>query len=176
MSTVLARSICSYVHGSDCSELAYIIQTGFSIIYVAAAQYSGAEPETLPGARKRNDGDMHAGYVDWWANVLNDSTNNLTYDAISSLPFDDKEEILQRRDDDPALVSRVLFSGMTGPHSPNTKQDIIVNHFADGNTLLHLPVGKSSVDKLGKRVPSGSGFKISYVSRLLAINLLAAID
>lgn len=109
---------------------------------------------------------MHAGYVDWWVNVLSDSPNNLTYDAISSLPFDDKEEALQRRDGDPALVSRVLFSGVTGSHSPDTKQDVIVNHFADGNALLHLPIGEGSTDKLGKRVPSGTGFKMSYVSKL----------
>jgi hypothetical protein len=166
LATTLARSICSYVHGENCGDLAYIIQTGFTLIYVAAAHYSGAQPETLPGARKRDDGDMHADYVDWWSNILSNSTGDLTYDSISTLPFDDNEEIVQRRDGDPALVSRVLFSGVVGSHSPNnTKQDIIVNHFADGNTLLHLPIGEGT-DKLGKRVPRGSGFKMSYVSAI----------
>lgn len=130
------------------------------------AHYSGAQAEILPDARKRNYGDIHAGYVDWWTNVLGSSANDLTYDAVSSLAFDNEEEILQRRDGDPALVSRVLLAGLTGSHSPNTKQDIIANHFADGNTLLHLPIGESSTDKRGKRVPPGSGFKISCVSQI----------
>ncbi|RFU81802.1 hypothetical protein TARUN_393 [Trichoderma arundinaceum] len=159
--TVLTRGICAYVHGSDCAELSLIIQTALYLIYLTASHYSGAQPETLPGARKR---DVHASYVSWWVNVLNDSSNDLIYNDISSLPFDNKE-ILQRRDGDPALVSRVLLSGLTGSHSPNTKQDIIVNHFADGNTLLHLPIGESYTDKLGKRVPPGSGFKVSYTTR-----------
>jgi hypothetical protein len=137
-----------------------------NLIYSAAAHYSGAQAEMLPGARKRNYDNIHAGYVDWWTNVIGSNGNNLTYDAISSLAFDSKEEILQRRDGDPALVSRVLLAGLTGSHSPNIKQDIIVNHFADGNTLLHLPIGQSSTDSRGKRVPPGSGFKISYVSRM----------
>lgn len=104
--------------------------------------------------------------MDWWTKAIGSNGNNLAYDAISSLAFDSEEEILQRRDGDPALVSRVLLAGLTGSHSPNTKQDIIVNHFAGGNTLLHLPIGESSTDNRGKRVPPGSGFKISYVSKM----------
>ncbi|KAL6790988.1 hypothetical protein J3E68DRAFT_429572 [Trichoderma sp. SZMC 28012] len=165
LSTVMTRVVCSYAHGSDCGDLTLIIQTGFNMILLAAASYSGAEPEILPGARKRDGHGIHAEYVDWWEKLLSDSASGLTYDAISHLPFDDEEEMLQRRDGDPALVSRVLVSGVTGNHSPNTKQDVVINHFADGNALLHLPVGESSSDELGKRTPPGSGFKISYTTR-----------
>ncbi|UKZ94774.1 uncharacterized protein TrAFT101_009630 [Trichoderma asperellum] len=163
MSTTLTHTICEYVNGSNCLALAYIIQMSFNLIYLAAAHYSGAQDEILPGARRRDYGDIHGEYVDWWTSVLGSSANNLKYDAISSLAFDNEEEILQRRDGDPALVSRVLLAGVAGTHSPNTKQDIIINHFADGNTLLHLPIDESSTGKRGKRVPPGSGFKISYV-------------
>ncbi|KAM0256031.1 hypothetical protein ACHAQJ_005230 [Trichoderma viride] len=163
LETITTHAICAYVHRSDCAALAHIIQTGFLFLYSAAAHYFGAQPETLPGARKRDD--VHTSYVDWWANVLSEGTGNLMYDAISSMPFDENDEILQRHDGDPALISRLLFSVVTGPHSPDTKQDVIINHFADDNTLLHLPVGQSSTDKMGKRVPPGSGFKISYTTR-----------
>ncbi|UKZ72192.1 uncharacterized protein TrAtP1_013131 [Trichoderma atroviride] len=143
LATILARQVCEYVNGYKCLELSNIIVLALNLIYSAASHYSGAQAEILSGARKRNYGDIHTGYS----------------------VIDSGEEILQRRDGDPALVSRVLLAGLTGSHSPNTKQDIIVNHFADGNTLLHLPIGESSTDNRGKRVPPGSGFKISYTTR-----------
>ncbi|KAL7934432.1 hypothetical protein V8C35DRAFT_327311 [Trichoderma chlorosporum] len=165
LSTVMTRAVCSYVHGSDCGDLTVIIQTGFNMILPAVASYSGAEAEILPGARKRDGHGIHAEYVDWWGKLLSDGASGLTYDAISHLVFDKEEDMLQRRDGDPALVSRVLVSGVTGNHSPNTKQDVAINHFVGGNALLHLPVGESSNDELGKRTPLGSGFKISYTTR-----------
>lgn len=66
----------------------------FNLIYSAAAHYSSAQAEILPGARRRDYGDIHGEYVDWWTSVLGSSANNLKYDAISSLSFDDEEEIL----------------------------------------------------------------------------------
>lgn len=52
----------------------------FNLICSAAAHYSGAQAEILPGARKQNDGDIHTGYVDWWTNVIGSNGNNLTYE------------------------------------------------------------------------------------------------
>ena len=164
LATALARSICSYVNGNNCGGLAYIIQTGLTLVYVAAAHTSGAVPETLPGARRRDE-DIHAAYVEWWHNTLASPENGIEFDSIKALPFNKTEAALVRRDGDPALISRVFLSGVTGVHT-DTKQDVIVNHFEDGNTLLHLPLGGEGnfTNGLGKRVPKGSGFKISYVS------------
>ncbi len=132
--------------------------------------YSGAEPELLPGANKR---DIHAAYVDWWTNALAASEAGVTYDGITTLPFDEEEEALVRRDGDPALVSRVLLTGVSGAHSPDgQKQDVVINHFADGNKQLHLPlVAGNSSSELSKRVPKGSGFKISFVSNSFSLSL-----
>jgi hypothetical protein len=118
MSTTATHAICEYVNGNNSLAPAYTSQKSLNLIYSAAAHCSGAQVEILPGARKRDYGDMHAGYVDWWTNVIGSSANNLTYDATSSLSFDSEEEILQRRGGDLALVNCVFLASVKGSHSP----------------------------------------------------------
>jgi len=94
------------------------------------------------------------------------SSSDITYDGITTLSFDAIKEKLARRHVDPALVSRVLFTGVLAPHNPTKKQDIIANHVASSNTLLHLPIGEITTDALGKLSLPGSGFKMSFVSNV----------
>jgi hypothetical protein len=96
------------------------------------------------------------------------AASDLTYESITTLPFNTTEEALARRDGDPTLVSSIYFVGVTRAYAPSSKQDIIANHFVDSNMLLHLPLLESnfSTSKLSKNNPSGSGFKISYISNI----------
>lgn len=101
--------------------------------------------------------------MDWWISSFAASPGHVTYESISTIPINDTEAAISRRDGDPALVARVLLSGVKSFSNQTVKQDITINSFADGTTVLHLPVMESTANDLSKRVPSGSGFKISYV-------------
>ncbi|KAK1768975.1 hypothetical protein QBC33DRAFT_534344 [Phialemonium atrogriseum] len=173
LGTGLTRSVCSYVHGQDCGDLAYIIQAGLGLVYVAAGYFSGAVDVTLPIRRDiDNGGDtgIHAEYRDWLHDAI-DASSGLSFDDITSLPFDPALAALAKRDTaDPDLVTRVQITGLRVSNGTSTTpaQDVVVNLFADNTTVLHLPVISSSsypTDGLGKRVNS-PGFKISFTTRI----------
>lgn len=123
------------------------------------AATDGAIPESLPTHTKR-DSDIEASIIQGLIKPLGDA--NINYDEVSSVPLNVTEESLMRRDGDPRLVSRVRLSGVA--FDGQSKQDMVVNHFEDGNTLLHLPVNPATGGELQKR-GGHYGFKVSYTTR-----------
>jgi hypothetical protein len=77
MGSGLARSVCEYVDGSRCADLSYIIQAGLTLVYYAAAHYSGAIPEGLP-TKRQVDGSQD--YVRLWETMLS-SSGDISYDT-----------------------------------------------------------------------------------------------
>lgn len=137
------------------------MQSVFYLVYLAAAQYSGALPEGLPSKR---DVDVQDAYLQWWLSSIGNST--VSYESITSISFDPVAENLKKRDGDPSLVARVQLSGVR-PADTGDKVDLIADHFEDGMTVLNMPVGQD-VGSLAKRY-DGAGIKISYTTRVRSL-------
>lgn len=150
--TGLARAICVKAGYESCDFVAYIIQAGIQLIYAAAASYSGAEAQILPG-RSAED------HLQWWKDVLA-AHGALTYDTIAELPF----EAVEARDDTPSLVARIQFTGILG-NETDRKVDLVANHYSDGQTVLDLPVSQAAANETLAKRADGAGFKISYTTR-----------
>ncbi|GFF97992.1 hypothetical protein IFM53868_09586 [Aspergillus udagawae] len=165
MGSGLARSVCEYVDGSRCADLSYIIQAGLTLVYYAAAEYSGAIPEGLP-TKRQVDGSQD--YVRLWETMLS-SSGDISYDSLAPLAFHSDDATLTRRQGEPSLVHRLQVAGFTLDNSP--KHDIIANHYDNGETVLQLPFPGGSSDanaslgsNLHKRFDK-PGFKISFTTR-----------
>ncbi|KAI0124158.1 hypothetical protein BJ170DRAFT_735867 [Xylariales sp. AK1849] len=156
----LAHGVCALTDYDKCDGLVTVIQGALSLIYAAAAHYSGAQPDTS-GIATARDLDVHAAALEWWQNAT--AAHELSYDALDTLPFDIADEALNRRDGDPRLLTRIQISGLLN-NVTGTKQDIIVNGFDGGDTVLHLPVGQSTNKSISTRV-NRPGFKIAYTTR-----------
>ncbi|KAI9370298.1 hypothetical protein BJX61DRAFT_544778 [Aspergillus egyptiacus] len=142
--TGLALAVCNYAGGQRCGEITYIIQSGLMLAYAAAAHYSGATPEGLPTKRQIDN------YLQQWEAML------ASYADIS-------------RDGESAPTHhRFKITGLSLDDA--AKHDIIANHYANGETVLHLPLSDSdnstegSSSALEKRFDN-PGFKISYTTR-----------
>lgn len=167
MGTGLARSVCEYFDGSRCADLSYIIQAGLTLVYVAAAHYSGAVPEGLPTKRQV---DVSQDYIRLWETMLS-SSDDISYDSLAPLAFHSEDATLARRQGEPSLVHRLQVTGFTLDNSP--KHDIIADHYDNGDTVLQLPFpgGNSAANgtagsssNLHKRFDK-PGFKISFTTR-----------
>ncbi|KAB8267839.1 hypothetical protein BDV30DRAFT_243954 [Aspergillus minisclerotigenes] len=134
MGTGLARSVCEYVDGSRCADLSYIIQSGLTLVYVAAAHYSGQVPEGLPTKRQVNGSQD---YLQLWETMLS-SSDDISYDSLAPLLIHPDNTTLTRRQGEPSLVQGFQITGFSVDNSP--KHDIIANHYDNGDTVLHLPL------------------------------------
>lgn len=167
MGTGLAQSICEYVNGSRCADLSYIIQASLTLVYVAAAHYSGAVPEGLPTKRQV---DVSQGYIRLWETML-PSSDDISYDGLAPLTFHSDNATLTRRQGEPALVQRLQVTGFTLGNS--AKHDIITNHYDNGDTILQLPLPGGNLTANGTAGSSSNlherfdkpGFKISFTTR-----------
>ncbi|XRM44306.1 hypothetical protein ABZX51_007453 [Aspergillus tubingensis] len=159
MGSGLARAVCQYVDGSRCSDLSYIIQAGLTLVYVAAAHYSGSVPEGLPSKRHVEVSDD---YLQLWQTMLS-SSDGFSYDSLTSLSTPSGNSTLSRRQGEPSLLHGFQISGFALDNSP--KHDIIANHYDNGDTVLHLPLpGQDDGANLNKRFDK-PGFKISFTTR-----------
>ncbi|KAL4789706.1 hypothetical protein BDV19DRAFT_382899 [Aspergillus venezuelensis] len=154
--TGLALTVCHYAGGQRCGEITYIIQSGLMLAYAAAAHYFGATPEGLPTKRQVDD------YLQQWEAMLA-SYADISYESLTSL-----DAPMARRDGESAPTHRFKITGLSLDDAP--KHDIIANHYANGETVLHLPLSDSnnstegSSSALEKRFDN-PGFKISYTTR-----------
>lgn len=150
--TGLALAVCNYAGGQRCGEITYIIQSGLMLAYAAAAHYSGATPEGLPTKRQVDD------YLQQWETMLA-SYADISYESLTSL-----DAPMARRDGESAPTHRFKITGLSLDDAP--KHDIIANHYANGETVLHLLLSDSngSSSALEKRFDN-PGFKISYTTR-----------
>ncbi|KAL5042616.1 hypothetical protein BDW71DRAFT_211057 [Aspergillus fruticulosus] len=124
--TGLALAVCNYAGGQRCGEITYIIQSGLMLAYAAAAHYSGATPEGLPTKRQVDD------YLQQWEAMLA-SYADISYERLTSL-----DAPMARRDGESAPTHRFKITGLSVDDAP--KHDIIANHYANGETVLHLPL------------------------------------
>ena len=190
----LALEVCKLAHGQDCIAVAHIVQFAITLIYAASRDRSGAVP-ILP--TRRDMDALHPKYLQYWEQTLGNSTALVTYDRIISVPLSDAEEATttesSKRESGgtpPALLSRVHIAGLqmqnatTGSGNSSSQhilQDVMMNLFADGTTLIHIPlpdgeaastVADSTINstaavatRLSKRF-SRPGFKVSYTTRI----------
>ncbi|GKZ89287.1 hypothetical protein AnigIFM59636_011014 [Aspergillus niger] len=165
MGSRLARQVCEYAGGSRCEEISYIISDGLLLAYVAAAHYSGAIPEGLPGKR---DVDVSQDYFQLWETMLS-SNGDISYDYLTPLSNASNTLPLVRRQDQPLPIHRIQITGFAHNNSP--KHDIIANHYENGDTVLQLPLaggvpGANDTEGLDLRKRfDNPGFKIAFTTR-----------
>ncbi|PKX90416.1 uncharacterized protein P174DRAFT_507133 [Aspergillus novofumigatus IBT 16806] len=159
MGSGLARSVCEYVDGSRCADLSYIIQAGLTLVYYAAAHYSGAIPEGLP-TKRQVDGSQD--YVRLWETMLS-SSGDISYDSLAPLSFHSDDATLTRRQGEPSLVHRLQVAGFTLDNSP--KHDIIANHMTTARPFSNCPFQEGVLTQMLLWAPICINDSISRVSK-----------
>ncbi|KAL3429978.1 hypothetical protein BDV09DRAFT_189657 [Aspergillus tetrazonus] len=154
--TGLALAVCNYAGGQRCGEITSSSRVSSCWRMPRPRTISGATPEGLPTKRQVDD------YLQQWEAMLA-SYADISYESLTSL-----DAPMARRDGESAPTHRFKITGLSLDDGP--KHDIIANHYANGETVLHLPLSDSnnstegSSSALEKRFDN-PGFKISYTTR-----------
>ncbi|GAB1217475.1 hypothetical protein ATERTT37_006714 [Aspergillus terreus] len=147
----IAKRVCKIEGSEKCEEYADLVADGFNLIWVGgqaikhgAAGVSTAQERinSVPGARR---------------SVVNEDYTSRILEGLSEL---------KARDDELALVNRIVLRNLTSPKNQRG-HDVAIHHYDDGVGQIHLPFDGQSMggsDDLLKRF-DGEGFKIAFTSR-----------
>ncbi|KAE8140796.1 hypothetical protein BDV38DRAFT_279767 [Aspergillus pseudotamarii] len=135
------------------------------LIFTSAAEYSGADPVPVP--------ELPVQVASYQASLTAAlSKSDLEYTTIDPAPLQESPE--KRSEDEPHLLERFMIRGLrpvsnTTAQSDTAGQDIFVHHYNNGDTVLHLPIGRESLsaENLNKRYDH-PGLKISFTTRQLS--------
>lgn len=157
---VLARSVCKLAGYDACDDVAAAVASALTIIFTAAADYSGGEavsvPE-LPSPRRSFNS-----YQDMLVTAM--EGHGLKFaDIQPALPA---EEAQKRSTEEPYLLERFLIKELLAADNTTT-HDFYVNYYSNGGAVIHHPLlgaDEHLTSPLAKRY-SHPGFKVSYTMR-----------
>jgi hypothetical protein len=171
-STGLAKRVCKIEGSTKCEEYADLVQDGFTLIWLLGAVVkSGAAGvstatellSSVSGALTKRQWDQHADVSSAFISGLREF--NMTYTSLEMASV--THSALKKRDDEPALVSRMIIKNLKGEFGK--AHDVAINHYEDGTGQVHLPgygqtLSNSTSSHLHKRF-TGAGFKIAFTTR-----------
>ncbi|OGM46542.1 hypothetical protein ABOM_004594 [Aspergillus bombycis] len=169
--TGITKRVCKIEGSEKCEDYADLISDGINLIWLAGAAYKHGSAAVSTGQELI---DSAAGAR---RSVVNEDYTSLLLEGLSEYGFSYTSyenatlpaSGLRARDDEPALVSRVVLRNLTSSENPRG-HDVAIHHYDDGAGQLHLPTyGQSMGDSTGdsdlhKRF-NGAGFKIAFTSR-----------
>jgi hypothetical protein len=164
----IAKRVCKIEGSEKCEEYADLVADGFNLIWVggqaikhgAAGVFTAQERiNSVPGARRSVVNE------DYTSRILEGlSEYGFRYTSYENVTLPDSR--LKARDDELALVNRIVLRNLTSPKNQRD-HDVAIHHYDDGVGQIHLPFDGQSMggsDDLLKRF-DGEGLKIAFTSR-----------
>lgn len=169
--TGLAKRVCKIEGSEKCEVYADLIADGLNLIWLAGAVFKHGSAAVSTGQELINS------VAGARRSVVNEDYTSLLIEGLSEYGFSYTSyenatlpaRELKARDDEPALVSRVVLRNLTSSENPRG-HDVAIHHYDDGAGQLHLPLygqsmgGSTGASDLHKRF-DGAGFKIAFTSR-----------